>query len=44
MMLRGMMSLRRVVDTRVTDGGVFGKAVSCFAYCLHRSNYKEFGE
>ena len=31
-MLRGTMSLRRVVDMHVTDGGVFGKAsVSCFA-------------
>ena len=30
MMLRGTMSLRRVVDTHAMDGGVFGKAVSCF--------------
>ena len=30
-MLRGTMSLRWVVDTHITDGGVFGKAVSCFA-------------
>jgi hypothetical protein len=29
MKLRGTVSLRRVVDTRVTDGDVFGKAVSC---------------
>jgi len=26
MMLSGTMSLRRVVDTRVTDGDVFGNA------------------